>query len=115
VPITFSQAALGSAIEVPTLEGKFITQTLKRGAQSGEELRVPGQGMPHVRGGRPGDLVVHLRIITPRNLTKRQEELLRELAEIEGVHVSPERKSFLDRVREFFTHASSTHDSAQQG
>jgi molecular chaperone DnaJ len=102
VPITFSQAALGGPIEVPTLEGKFLTQTLKRGSNPGDELRVQGKGMPHLRGGRTGDLVVHLRVVTPRNLTKRQEELFRELGEIDGNHVSPERKSFLDRVREFF-------------
>jgi molecular chaperone DnaJ len=102
VPITFSQAALGGPIEVPTLEGKFLTQTLKRGSQTGDEIRAPGKGMPHLRGGRSGDLVVHLRVVTPRNLTKRQEELFRELGEIDGNHVPPERKSFLDRVREFF-------------
>jgi len=111
VPITFSQAALGGPLEVPTLEGKLITQTIKRGTQSGEEVRVSGKGMPHVRGGRPGDLVVHLRVVTPRNLTKRQEELLRELGELDGKHVSPERKSFLDRVREFFS-AGSPPDNA---
>jgi molecular chaperone DnaJ len=106
-PITFSQAALGGPIEVPTLEGKYVTHTLKRGAQAGEESRLSGQGMPGLRrdgrpDGRVGDLVVHFKVVTPRNLTKRQEELLRELAEIEGAQVSPERKSFLDRVREFF-------------
>jgi molecular chaperone DnaJ len=103
VPITFSQAALGSAIEVPTLDGKPVTQALKRGAQSGDQMRVHGKGMPQVRGGRAGDLVVHLRVETPRQLTKRQEELFRELAEIERNNVSPERKSWLDRVRDFFT------------
>jgi molecular chaperone DnaJ len=103
VPITFSQAALGSAIEVPTLEGKCITHNLKRGTQSGEEVRIAGRGMPHLRGGRPGDLVVHVRVITPRHLTRRQEELLRELDALEGNHVSPERKSFLDRVKAFFS------------
>jgi molecular chaperone DnaJ len=108
-PVTFGQAALGGPIEVPTLEGAFVAHTLKRGVQAGEEVRVPGQGMPGLRrdgrpDGRVGDLVVHVKLVTPRNLTKRQEELLRELAEIEGAHVSPERKSFLDRVREFFHH-----------
>ena len=103
VPITFSQAALGGPLEVPTLQGKFITHTLKRGTQSGDEVRIAGKGMPHVRGGRPGDLVVHVKVVTPRNLTKRQEELLRELAELDGKHVQAEHKSFLDRVREFFT------------
>jgi molecular chaperone DnaJ len=102
VPVTFSQAALGGAIEVPTLEGKFITQTLKRGTQNGDELHISGKGMPHLRGGRPGDLVVHVRVIVPRTLTRRQEELLRELDELDGKHVSPERKSFLDRVKSLF-------------
>jgi molecular chaperone DnaJ len=106
VPITFSQAALGGSLDVPTLEGKYIHATLQRGTQSGDEIRVPGKGMPHVRGGRAGELVVHLRVVTPRNLTKRQEELLRELAELDGNHVPPERKSFLDRVKEFFTTAA---------
>ena len=103
VPITFSQAALGSAVEVPTLEGKAVTQNLKRGMQSGDELRIPGLGMPHLRGGRRGDLVMHVKVETPRNLTKRQEELFRELAEIDQKHVPPQRKSFLDKVREFFS------------
>jgi len=103
VPVTFSQAALGGPLEVPTLEGKFVTQALKRGTQSGDEVRVLGKGMPHVRGGRAGDLVVHVKVVTPRNLTRRQEELFRELAELDGVHVSAERKSFLDRVRDFFS------------
>jgi molecular chaperone DnaJ len=103
VPITFSQAALGGPIDVPTLEGKYVTHNLKRGTQAGEEVRLHGKGMPHLRGGRTGDLVLHARVVTPRNLTKRQEELLRELSEIDGSHVSPERKSFLERVREFFT------------
>jgi molecular chaperone DnaJ len=106
VPITFSQAALGGSLEVPTLEGRYIHATLQRGTQSGDEIRITGKGMPNVRGGRPGELVIHLRVVTPRNLGKRQEELLRELAELDGKHVPPERKSFLDRVMEFFSSAS---------
>src|SRR5262249_15594516 len=82
VPITFSQAALGGPLEVPTLDGKYVTCHLQRGTQAGDEVRVPGKGMPHVRGGRAGDLVAHLRVVTPRKLTKRQEELLRELGDL---------------------------------
>jgi molecular chaperone DnaJ len=111
VPITFSQAALGGPLEVPTLDGKYTTTPLPRGAQSGDEIHISGKGMPHVRGGRAGDLVVHLRVVTPRKLTKRQEELLRELGEIDGNHVTPERKSFLDRVKEFFTSLGSREES----
>jgi molecular chaperone DnaJ len=110
IPITFSLAALGGAIDVPTIDGTPVAQTLSRGVQSGDEIRLRGKGVPSVENGRKGDLVVHLRVVTPRNLTKRQEELLRELNEIDGKHVPPERKSWLDRVREFFS-AHATKES----
>lgn len=103
LPITFSQAALGGAVEVPTLEGSMVTTTLPKGMQQGDELRLSGRGMPHVRGGRPGDLIVHVKVVTPRNLTKRQDELFRELAELDGKNTPPERKSWLERVKEFFS------------
>jgi molecular chaperone DnaJ len=102
VPITFSQAALGAEIELPTLNGA-ITHALKRGTQSGEVIRIAGHGMPSLRGGRVGDLLVQVVVETPRQLTKRQEELLRELAELEQRHVSPQRKSFLNKLRSFFS------------
>jgi molecular chaperone DnaJ len=101
VPITFSQAALGGDIEIPTLDGA-VTHGLKRGTQGGEVLRLPGKGMPSLRGHRPGDLLVQVVVETPRQLTRRQEELFRELAELEKSHVSPQRKSFMDKVRDFF-------------
>ena len=59
-------------------------------------------GMPSLRGGRRGDLLVQVVVESPRTLTKRQEELFRELAELDHKHVSPERKSFLDKLRNFF-------------
>lgn len=101
VPVTFSQAALGGDLEVPTLDGP-ITHTLKRGIQSGEVVQIHGKGMPSLRGGRRGDLLVQIVVETPRTLAKRQEELFRELAELDHKHVSPERKSFLDKLRDFF-------------
>ena len=101
VPITFSQAALGADIEVPTLDGT-IQQPLPRGTKTHEVIRIPGKGMPSVRGGRRGDLLVQVIVVTPQKLTKRQEELLRELAELDHKNVSPERRSFLDKVRELF-------------
>ena len=86
---------------MPTLDGA-IAQTLKRCIQSGEAVRIPGKGMPNLRGGRHGDLLVQLIVETPKHLTKRQEELLRELAEIDQKHVPPQRKSFLEKLKEFF-------------
>jgi molecular chaperone DnaJ len=111
VPITFSQAALGGEIDVPTLDSA-IKHAIKRGMQSGEVVRIAGRGMPNIRGGRTGDLLVQVVVETPRNLTKRQEELLRELAELDKSHVSAQRKSFLEKLREFFT-AEPAKDAAE--
>ncbi|MGE3807436.1 MAG: molecular chaperone DnaJ [Gemmataceae bacterium] len=112
VPITFSLAALGGEIEIPTLEGPHIHQ-LKAGIQSGEVIQVRGKGMPSLRGGRNGDLLVQLIVETPKHLTKRQEELFRELAEIDQSHVSPERKSFLDKLRDFFAGPSEKREGKE--
>jgi len=102
VPITFTQAALGADVEVPSLTGSQ-TLSVARGTQSGAVFRLRGQGLPDPHGGRSrGELVVQVIIETPRKLTKRQEELLREFAGLEHVDVTPERKSFFEKVREFF-------------
>jgi molecular chaperone DnaJ len=102
VPITFSQAALGAEIEVPTLEGK-IPYTVKAGVQSDDVVRIHGKGMPIRGAGRNGDLHVILVVETPRNLSQRQSELLRELAELDHKNVSPKRKSFFEKLKELFT------------
>lgn len=102
LPVTFSQAALGADIDVPSLDGP-VHQALKAGTQSGDVIRINGKGMPSVRGGRRGDLHVVVLVETPRNLTKRQEEIFRELAEIDKKHVSPQRKSFFEKIRELFS------------
>jgi molecular chaperone DnaJ len=107
VPITISQAALGGEIDIPTLDGR-ITHSLNRGIQAGEVVQIAGKGMPSLRGGRRGDLLVQVIVETPRQLTKRQEELFRELAELDQKHVSPQRKSFLEKLRDFFTTEEST-------
>ncbi len=105
MPVTFSQATLGTELDVPTLDGT-IKHALPRGTQSGEVLRVAGRGMPTVRSdgraGRTGDLLMQVIVETPRNLTKRQEELFRELAELEQKNVSAQRKSFFDKLKELF-------------
>jgi molecular chaperone DnaJ len=102
VPITISQAALGGNIEVPTLDG-ITKYPLKRGTQTGDVVCIPGQGMPDVRGRGRGDLLVQVVVETPRHLTKRQEELFRELAEIDHKQVSPQRKTFFEKIRSLFT------------
>jgi molecular chaperone DnaJ len=101
VPISFSQAALGGEVLLPTLDGT-INHTLPAGLQSGDVVSLPGKGMPSLRNGRAGDLKVQVLVETPRRLNKQQEELFRQLAELEQKHVSPARKSFFEKVKEFF-------------
>lgn len=101
IPITYSQAVLGSKIEVPTLDGP---QELKipEGTQTGEVFKLRGRGMPSPRGREVGDLLVQVNVEVPKVLSERQEELLRELAEQEHANVSPHRKSFFEKVRQYF-------------
>ena len=107
MPISYSQAALGAAIEVPTLAGPHELK-VPAGTQSGEVFRVRGRGLPDPRGGSAGDLHVQTYIEVPKKLTATQEKLLRELAELEKTEVSPHRKSFLERLREYFTPTETT-------
>lgn len=104
LPITYGQAALGATLEVPTLDGRDALD-VPRGTQSGDVFRLPGRGMPDPRGGPKGDLLVQTYIEVPKKLTPRQEDLLRQLAEEENVHVTPQRKSFLEKLTSYFTGA----------
>ena len=81
IPISFPQAALGVEIEVPTLNGKKKL-TIPKGIESGEILRIKGEGFPKIRGHGRGDQLVQAIIKTPKNLTKRQEEILKEFEEV---------------------------------
>jgi molecular chaperone DnaJ len=110
VPISFAQAALGAVIEVPMLDGRDHIE-VPRGTQSGEILRIKGRGMPDIGGRGRGDELVEIVVETPRHMTPRQEELLREFAEIEHEQVSPRRKSFFEKLRDYFTEETETTDS----
>jgi molecular chaperone DnaJ len=102
VPISISQAALGAEIEIPSLDGALPLKVVKA-TQSGDVVRVPRKGMPDPRGGRHrGDLLVQLVVEVPRSLTKRQEELLRELAELDRKNVQPQQKSFFEKIKNLF-------------
>jgi molecular chaperone DnaJ len=98
VPISFTQAALGATIDVPSLDG---TRQLKvpPGTQYGSLFRIRGQGLPEVRTGRTGDEIVQVTVETPTNLNDRQEELLREFAQTENRNVSPKSKNFFERLK----------------
>ena len=101
VPVSFTQAALGATVDVPTLDGPKPLQVV-RGTQSGDVIRVRGLGMPEVRGRGMGDLHVHVHVEVPKTLSPRAEELLRELAKEEQAAVTPRRSSFFSRLAEYF-------------
>jgi molecular chaperone DnaJ len=112
VPISFAQATLGAEVQVPTLEGPDRL-AVPRGTQSGEILRIKGRGMPDISGRVRGDELVEVVVETPRTLTPRQEELLREFAEIEHTQVSPRRKSFFEKLRDYFTEEDETTETGE--
>ncbi|MEM1108361.1 MAG: molecular chaperone DnaJ [Planctomycetota bacterium] len=99
MPVSFTQAALGANVSVPTLDGETEI-TIKPGTQHGELFRVRGEGMPDLRTGRRGDLIVALLLEVPTKLTAKQEELLREYAESEDHDVLPENKGFWSKIKE---------------
>ena len=101
VPITFSQAALGATVDVPTLDGPKPLE-IKRGTQAGDVIRVRGLGMPEVRGRGIGDLHVHMHVEVPKTLSPKSEQLLRELAAEEQKAVSAKRSNFFSRLAEYF-------------
>lgn len=101
MPITYSQAALGAKVEVPTLDGREEFE-IPGGTQSGDLFRLRGKGMPDVQSRRRGDLIVQVFVEVPKRLTPEHEHVLRELAEIENVHVSPERTSFFSKLKDYF-------------
>ena len=94
IPISFVQAALGDAVEVPTLTGE---KTLKvpKGTQPGDIFRFRGEGIASLRTGRPGDQIVQVAIKTPTNLNKKQESLLKEFAKLEKAKFSSKLKNIL--------------------
>ena len=101
VPISYTQAVLGAEIEIPCLEGK-TQHYIYPGTQPGEVIRIRGGGMPDPRGGRAGDLQLHVILEVPKKIDSEQEALLRDLAELEQEAVSPHRSSFFDKLKEWF-------------
>jgi molecular chaperone DnaJ len=104
LPISFATAALGGEIEIPTLDGHASIK-IPSETQTGKVFRLRGKGIKGVRSQHPGDLMAHVVVETPINLTERQRELLREFDSCcsgqEGKH-NPRAKSFMEKVKEFF-------------
>ncbi len=99
LPLTFSQAALGAEIEVPLLEeGQTKVISVAAGTQSGQTLKISGGGIPSLRGRGRGNQIIHFMVETPKRLNKRQKELFKELAEIDGKPAKETFKGFFEKL-----------------
>ncbi|MEZ5777228.1 MAG: molecular chaperone DnaJ [Paracoccaceae bacterium] len=101
VPVAMTTATLGGEVEVPTIEGGRSRVKIPAGAQTGKQMRLRGKGMPALRGGGVGDMLIEMAVETPVNLTSRQRELLREFEKLSADN-NPEGSSFFSKVRSFW-------------
>lgn len=101
VPVSMASAALGGEVEVPTIDGGRSMVKVPAGAQNGKQMRLRGKGMPALRGGGAGDMLIELAVETPVNLTARQRELLREFEALSADN-NPEGSSFFSKVKGFW-------------
>ena len=101
VPISITTAALGGEVEVPTIDGGMSRVKVPAGSQTGKQMRLRGKGMPALRGGGSGDMMIELAVETPVNLTSRQKELLREFESLSREN-NPEGSSFFSKVKGFW-------------
>jgi len=101
VPISFTQAALGATIDVPSLDGKRGLK-IPAGTQYGSVFRIKGRGLPDMRTGRNGDELVQVAIETPTKLNIRQKDLLREFAATNNKSVSPKVAGFFEKLKKHF-------------
>jgi molecular chaperone DnaJ len=101
VPVSFAQAALGSEIEVPTLDGK-ATIKIPAGTQSGAAFRVKGKGVKNLQGYGHGDLHVRIQVEVPARLTPAQKAKLQEFADLCDENVNPMSKGFFEKAKKLF-------------
>ena len=101
VPVSMVTAANGGEVEVPTIDGGRSRVKIPVGSQSGRQMRLRGKGIPALRGGGTGDMLIELAVETPVNLTGRQKELLREFAGL-SENNSPESSNFFSKVKNFW-------------
>jgi molecular chaperone DnaJ len=99
--LNFAQVALGDELDVPTIDGDPHALRIPAGTQTGELFIVKGKGVPHLRGNGRGDMIVRANVMTPRNLSKEQKDLLKRLAESMGSDVKPqEDRGFMGKIKD---------------
>ena len=96
------QAALGGQIEVPTIDGGKTRVKIPEGTESGKQFRLKAKGMPVLRSKQQGDLYIQVEVETPKSLTRKQRELLKEFENASNESTSPASTGFFARVKEFF-------------
>ena len=101
VPVSMTSAAMGGDIEVPTIDGGRSRVKIPAGSQSGRQMRLRGKGMPSLRGGGAGDMMIELAVETPVNLTAKQKELLQEFEKLSEEN-NPESSGFLKKMKSFW-------------
>lgn len=101
VPVSMTSAAMGGDIEVPTIDGGRSRVKIPEGSQSGRQMRLRGKGMPSLRGGGAGDMLIELAVETPVKLTSKQKELLREFEKLSQEN-NPESSGFLKKMKSFW-------------
>jgi molecular chaperone DnaJ len=102
VPIAMTVAALGGQIEVPTIDGGKTRVKVPEGTESGKQFRLKSKGMPVLRSKQQGDLYIQVEVETPKSLTRKQRELLKEFEKASNDSTNPESTGFFARVKEFF-------------
>jgi molecular chaperone DnaJ len=102
VPIAMTVAALGGQIEVPTIDGGKTRVKVPEGTESGKQFRLRSKGMPVLRSKQQGDLYIQVEVETPKSLTRKQRELLKEFEKASNDSTNPESTGFFARVKEFF-------------
>ena len=102
MPISFPQAALGTELQIETLEGP-ATIKIPEGTQSGREFKLRSKGVPHLNEHGKGDLIVEIRVATPSKLNKQQKELLRQLGETMQVENTPTSRSLFAKMKDIFS------------
>ena len=101
VPVSMVAAALGGALDVPTIDGSEGRIKIPEGTQSGRRIRLPGKGMPVLRSKQSGDMYVQVVVETPQNLTKKQRDLLAEFDRLSSTDTQPEAAGFFGKIKEF--------------
>ncbi len=102
VPIALTTAALGGQVEVPTIDGGRTRVKIPEGTESGKQFRLKAKGMPVLRSKQQGDLYIQVEVETPKNLSRKQRELLKSFEEASNASTSPESAGFFARVKELF-------------